>query len=104
MTNPTNPDTPISSELVGRLQARSSFMPGGYANPDGPAAASLILSQEEIIKELVEAGDRLLKHAGIADADPEDIDGEDHIAESAARRALDKARSVLSRNGGGNEG
>jgi hypothetical protein len=44
-----------------------------------------------LIKELVEALDELLQHAGIADAAAEDIDGEDHMRESRARRALSKA-------------
>jgi hypothetical protein len=45
---------------------------------------------------LYEALERLLEHAGIADAAPEDIDGEDHIAESAARKALRLARGETS--------
>ncbi|MDE2101580.1 MAG: hypothetical protein KGL39_30320 [Patescibacteria group bacterium] len=40
------------------------------------------------VRALVRAAHRLLRHAGIADAAPADIDGDDHLAESAVRAAL----------------
>lgn len=43
---------------------------------------------------LLEALTELLKHAGIADADPSDIDGEDHARESKARAAIHSATSA----------
>lgn len=45
--------------------------------------------------EMYEALKLLLQHSGIADAAPEDKDGEDHQAEHAARASLRKARGEL---------
>ncbi len=51
------------------------------------ANARLIAAAPDLLAALQE----LLKHAGIADADPSDIDGEDHVRESRARAAIKKA-------------
>ncbi|MGK2286910.1 hypothetical protein [Pedomonas sp. V897] len=40
------------------------------------------------VARLVEAAQQILLHAGIADAAPEDIDGEDHEREASLRKAL----------------
>lgn len=53
------------------------------------ANARLIAAAPDLFATL----QRLLQHSGIADAHPEDIDGEDHRAESEARAAIRKAIS-----------
>lgn len=46
----------------------------------------------EMIRELVEALDGMMRHSCVADSAPEDKDGEDHAAESRALRILAKVR------------
>lgn len=54
---------------------------------NNPANAHLIAAAPELLAALK----GLLTHCGIADAAPEDKDGEDHALESAARVAIRRA-------------
>jgi hypothetical protein len=74
---------------TGHVAEAHQYSNGRRPTPEerGPNAR-LIAAAPELYEALAE----LLKHAGIADAAAEDIDGEDHARESAARRALAKAR------------
>lgn len=54
------------------------------------------MTKDSLIEELVKALEGLLKHAGIADAAPEDVDWEDRQAERIARAALSRARAAQS--------
>lgn len=61
---------------------------GGFRTGQEDAAEAIRLYHARAVAPLVEAAQQILLHAGIADAAPEDIDGEDHEREASLRKAL----------------